>query len=68
MDTSIHIMMRKSKYQKYRYMPKYFDNYPYLGPPQVIAKMAKGFPTLAWEEAGLTTQTVKNRIYVKPSA
>jgi len=30
--------------------------------------MVEGFPTLAWEEAGLTTQTVKNRIYVQPSA
>ena len=29
--------------------------------------MAEGFPTLAWEEAGLTTQTVKIRIYVQPS-
>ena len=29
--TSIHIMIRKSKYQKYRYMPKNFDKYPYPG-------------------------------------
>jgi hypothetical protein len=38
-----------------------------LGPPEEIKKMAKGFPTLAWEEDGLTTQTVKNRIYVQSS-
>jgi hypothetical protein len=31
-------------------------------PPEVIKDMAEGFPTLAWEVAGLTTQTVKNRI------
>ncbi len=30
--------------------------------------MAEGFPTLAWEEVGLTTQTVKNRIFVQSSA
>jgi len=35
-----------------------------LGPPEVIKEMAEGFPTLAWEEDGLTTQTVKNRIFV----
>ena len=39
-----------------------------LGPPEVIKEMAEGFPTLAWEEAGLTTQTVKNRIFVQSSA
>jgi hypothetical protein len=30
--------------------------------------MAEGFPTLAWKEAKLTMQTVKNRIYVQSSA
>jgi hypothetical protein len=40
------------------------DDVKLLGTPNVIAEMAKGFPTLAWEEAGPTTQTVKNRIYV----
>jgi hypothetical protein len=39
-----------------------------LGPPEVIKEMAEGYPTLAWEEAGLTTQTVKNRIYMQSSA
>ena len=30
--------------------------------------MAEGFPTLAWEDAGMTTQTVKNRTFVQSSA
>ncbi len=30
--------------------------------------MAEGSSTLAWEEAGLTTQTVKNRIFIQSSA
>jgi hypothetical protein len=44
------------------------DNVKILGPPEVIKEMAEGFPTMAWEEARLTTQTVKNRIYVQSSA
>ena len=44
------------------------DDVELLGPPEVIAEMAEGFPALAWEEAGLTTQTVNNRIYVQSSA
>jgi hypothetical protein len=44
------------------------DDVKLLGPPEVIAEMVEGFPALAWEEAGLTTQKVKNRIYVQPSA
>jgi hypothetical protein len=39
-----------------------------LGPSEVIKEMAEGFPTLAREEAGMTTQTAKKRIYVKSSA
>ena len=35
---------------------------------EVIKELAESFPTLAWEEAGLTTQTVKNRIFVQSSA
>ena len=31
------------------------DDVKLLGPSRIITKMAKGFPTLAWEEAGLTT-------------
>ncbi len=44
------------------------DDVKILGTPEVIAEMAEGFLALAWEEAGLTTLTVKNRIYVKSSA
>ncbi len=40
------------------------DDVKILGPPEVIKEMAEGFPALAWQEAGLTTQTVKNRIYI----
>jgi len=43
------------------------DDVKIMGPPEVIKEMAEGFPTLAWEEACLTTQTVKNRIFVQPS-
>jgi len=39
-----------------------------LAPPVVIKELAKSFPTIAWEEAGLTTQIVKNRIFVHQSA
>ena len=39
-----------------------------MGPPAVIKEMAEGFPTLPWEEAGLTIQTAKNRIFVQSSA
>jgi hypothetical protein len=38
-----------------------------LGPPTMIKELAERFPQLAWEEAGLTTQTVKNRIFFQPS-
>jgi len=44
------------------------DNVKILEPPAVIKELAEGFPTLAWEEAGPTTHTVKNRIFVQPSA
>jgi hypothetical protein len=44
------------------------DDVKILGPPAVIKELAEGFPTLAWEEAGLTTQTVKNCIFVQSSA
>ena len=36
------------------------DDVKILGPPAVIKELAEGFLTLTWEEAGLTTQTVKN--------
>jgi hypothetical protein len=44
------------------------DDVKLLGPPEVIAEIAEGFLALAWEEACLTTQTVKNRIYVQSFA
>jgi hypothetical protein len=44
------------------------DDAKILGPSAVIKDMAEGFPTLTWEEAGLTNQTVKNRIFVQSSA
>ncbi len=40
------------------------DDVKIRGPPEVIKEISEGFPTLAWGEAGLTTPTVKNRIYV----
>ena len=39
-----------------------------LALPEVIGEMTKGFPSLAWKEEGLATQTVKSRIFVQPSA
>jgi hypothetical protein len=39
-----------------------------LAPLAVIKELAESFPTIAWEEAGLTTQTIKNRIFVQRSA
>jgi len=44
------------------------DDVKIMGPPEVIKEMAEGFPTLAWEEASLTTQMIKSRIYVQFSA
>jgi hypothetical protein len=43
------------------------DEVKIVGPPEIIQEMAEGFPTVAWEEAGLTTQTAKNRIFVHAS-
>jgi hypothetical protein len=43
------------------------DDVKILDIPEVITEMAEGFPTLAWEKSGLTTQTAKNRIYVQSS-
>jgi hypothetical protein len=44
------------------------DDVKILGPPEEIKEITEGFPISAWEEAGLTTHTVKNRIYVQSSA
>jgi hypothetical protein len=32
------------------------DDVKILGPPEVIKEMARDFPTLEWEEVGLTTK------------
>ena len=44
------------------------DDLRILGPPTVIREIVEVFPVTAWEEASLTTQTLKNRVYVQPSA
>ena len=44
------------------------DDLRVMGPPEVIGEIVEAFPKVAWEEAGLTTQTAKNRICVQPSA
>jgi len=44
------------------------DDLRVLGPPEVIGKIVEEFPKVAWEEAGLTTQTTKKMIFVQPSA
>ena len=36
--------------------------------PVGIAEIVDTFAGVAWHESGLTTQVVKNRIYVQPSA
>jgi len=37
-------------------------------PLNVIEEIMDSFADVAWHEAGLTTQVVKNRIYVQPTA
>jgi hypothetical protein len=44
------------------------DDLRILAPPPVIREIVEVFPVTAWEEAGFTTQTQKNRIFVQPSA
>ena len=44
------------------------DDVTILAPSAVIMELAESFPTNAWEEAGLTTQKVKNRVVVQKSA
>jgi hypothetical protein len=41
---------------------------PLPPPPSVIAEIVDSFDEVAWTEKGLTTQVVKNRIFVQPSA
>jgi hypothetical protein len=43
------------------------DDLRVLGPPEVIGEIVEAFPKVAWEEAGLATQTPKNMIFVQPS-
>ena len=40
------------------------DDLRVMGPPDVIGEIVEEFPKVAWEEAGLTTQTAKSRIFV----
>ncbi len=35
-----------------------------LGPHEVIGEIVESFPKVAWEEAVLTTQTAKSKIFV----
>jgi hypothetical protein len=44
------------------------DDVKIMAPLEEIGEMAESFPALAWEEAGLTTQKIKNRIFVQPTA
>jgi hypothetical protein len=44
------------------------DDVKIAAPPSVIAEIVDTFSDIAWHEAGLTTQAIKNRIYVQPSA
>jgi hypothetical protein len=44
------------------------DDVKIAAPPTVIAEIVDSFAEVAWHEAGLTTQVVKNRIFVQPSA
>jgi hypothetical protein len=44
------------------------DDLRVLGSPEVIGEVVEAFPKVVWEEAGLTTQTTKNMIFVQPSA
>jgi hypothetical protein len=44
------------------------DDLRIMAPPAVIREIVEVFPVTAREEAGLTTQTLKNRVFVQPSA
>ncbi len=44
------------------------DDVMILAPSVAIRELAESFAILAWEAAGLTTQIVKNRIFVQHSA
>ena len=44
------------------------DDAKILAQPDVMRGLAKSFPTIAWEEAGLATQTIKTLISVQQAA
>jgi len=43
------------------------DDLRVLGSPEFIGEIVEAFPKVVWEEAGITTQTAKNMIFVQPS-
>ena len=43
------------------------DDVKIAAPPSVIDEIVETFAYIVWHEAGLTTQPIKNRIYVQPS-
>jgi hypothetical protein len=43
------------------------DDVKILAPPSFFAEVDEGFPALAWNEAGLKTQSVKNILFIQPS-
>jgi hypothetical protein len=44
------------------------DDVKIAAPSNAIAKIVGTLSDVAWNEAGFTTQAIKNRIHVKPSA
>ena len=44
------------------------DDVKILAPTSVMEEIMEAFPAMAWEECGLETQAVKNRVFVQPSA
>ncbi len=44
------------------------DDVKIAAPPAVIAEINEAFTELVWQEAGRTTQVVKNTIFVQPFA
>ena len=46
----------------------FVDDVKIAAPPTIIAEIVDSFAEVAWHEAGLVTQVVKNRIFVQPTA
>jgi hypothetical protein len=44
------------------------DDVKIAAPPAIIAEIVDTFSEVVWHEAGLSTQVIKNKIYVQPSA